>query len=95
VEVDGDEAREGPNTTNRGGAKCTSDPKSSDTKTVYLKVWDSKVGSAVKELIGRTVQFGKYACCIVKGKTIPGTPLCMRCWCWGHPFKICRAQAVR
>jgi hypothetical protein len=67
---------------------------SSDMKTVYLKVWDSKAGSAVKELIGRTVQFGKYACHIVKGEGIPGTPLCMRCWHWGHPFKICRAQAV-
>jgi hypothetical protein len=67
---------------------------SSDTKTIYLEVWDSKAGSAVKELIGRTVQFGKYACRIVEGKAIPGTPLCTRCWRWGHPFKICRAQVV-
>jgi hypothetical protein len=67
---------------------------SSDTKTVYLKVWDSKVGSAVKELIGQTVQSGKYACCIVEGEAVPGTPLCTMCWRWGHPFKICRAQAV-
>jgi hypothetical protein len=29
VEVDGDEACKGPNTTDRGGAKCTGDPKSS------------------------------------------------------------------
>jgi hypothetical protein len=28
---------------------------SSNTKTIYLEVWDSKAGSAVKELIGRTV----------------------------------------
>jgi hypothetical protein len=59
---------------------------SSDMKTVYLEVWDSKAGSAFKELIRRTVQFGKYACCIVKGEAIPGTPLWMRCWCWCHPF---------
>jgi hypothetical protein len=67
---------------------------SSNTKTIYLEVWDSKAGSAVKELIGRTVQFSKYACHIVKGKAVPRTPLCQRCWHWGHPFKICRAQAV-
>jgi hypothetical protein len=29
VEVDGDEAHKGPNTANRGGAKCTGDPKGS------------------------------------------------------------------
>jgi hypothetical protein len=77
-----------------GPIRLVNNSLSSDTKTVYLKVWDSKTGSAVKELIGKTVQFGKYACHIVEGKAIPRTPLCMRCWCWGHPFKICRAQAV-
>jgi hypothetical protein len=77
-----------------GPIRLVNNSPSSDTKTVYLEVWDSKAGSAVKELIGRTVQFGKYACHIIKGKAVPGTPLCQRCWCWGHPFKICRAQAV-
>jgi hypothetical protein len=77
-----------------GPIRPVNNSPSSDMKTVYLKVWDSKAGSAVKELIRRTVQFGKYACHIVKGEAVPGTPLCMRCWCWGHPFKICRAQAV-
>jgi hypothetical protein len=77
-----------------GPIRPVNNSPSSNTKTVYLKVWDSKAGSAVKELIGRAVQFGKYACHIVKGKAVPGTPLCMRCWRWGHPFKIYRAQVV-
>jgi hypothetical protein len=78
-----------------GPIRLVNNSPSSDMKTIYLKVWDSKAGSAVKELIGRTIQFGKYACCIVEGEAVPGTPLCQRCWCWGHLFKICRAQVVR
>jgi hypothetical protein len=78
-----------------GPIRLVNNSPPSDMKTIYLEVWNSKAGSAVKELIRRTVQFGKYACRIVEGKAVPGTPLCTRCWCWGHLFKICRAQAVR
>ncbi|KAF9471348.1 hypothetical protein BDN70DRAFT_820121, partial [Pholiota conissans] len=52
-------------------------------------------GSAAKLLIDKTLLFGKKACFICATAANPGTPLCTRCWRWGHPIKVCKAFQPR
>ncbi|KAF9470544.1 hypothetical protein BDN70DRAFT_909506 [Pholiota conissans] len=68
---------------------------SSSTSTVYFNIWDSQQGSAAKSLIDKTLLFGKKACFIRAAAANPGTPLCTRCWRWGHPIKACKASQPR
>jgi hypothetical protein len=62
------------------------DSPKSDTCTVYLNVTDLVSGARAKGLIGKTVQFGQYALYFRVARANPGSPLCSRCWQWGHPL---------
>ncbi|PPR04569.1 hypothetical protein CVT26_002446, partial [Gymnopilus dilepis] len=54
--------------------------------------WDSQSGSRAKELIGKPFMFRTHKLVIEAARSNPGTPLCTRCWRWGHPAIIaCRA----
>jgi hypothetical protein len=69
-------------------------PKS-DTCSVYLNVADSVNGARAKALVGRTVQFGRWVSVFKEARANPGSPLCMKCWRWGHPSQACRAPQIK
>jgi hypothetical protein len=71
------------------------DSPKSDTCTVYLNVADSVSGARAPCLIGKTVQFGQYASYFRAARANPGSPLCSRCWRWGHPLSACCAPQLR
>jgi hypothetical protein len=76
-------------------ARVVRDSPKSDTCTVYLNVADSVSGARAKGLVGKTVQFGQYASYFRAARANPGSPLCSRCWRWGHPSSACRAPQLR
>ncbi|PPR07657.1 hypothetical protein CVT26_001603 [Gymnopilus dilepis] len=57
----------------------------------YFNIWDSQSGSRTKELIGKPFMFRTHKLVIEAARANPGTPLCTRCWRWGHPAIACRA----
>ena len=71
------------------------DSPKSDTCTVYFNVADSVSGARAKGLTGRTVQFGRFVSTFRAARANPGSPLCARCWRWGHPTSACRAPQIR
>ena len=76
-------------------ARVVRDSPKSDTCTVYLNVADSVSGARAKGLVGKSVQFGQYASYFRAARANPGSPLCSRCWRWGHPASACRAPQLR
>jgi hypothetical protein len=70
------------------------DSRFSDTATVYINIMDSVSGANAKALTGRTVQFGRWAASFRTVRANPGSPLCIRCWKWGHPTAACRALQI-
>jgi hypothetical protein len=76
-------------------ARVVRDSPKSDTCTVYLNVADSVSGARAKGLVGKTVQFGQYASYFRAARANPGSPLCSRCWRWGHPLSACCAPQLR
>src|SRR6267154_111200 len=66
--------------------------KGSDTATVWFDIHDSQSGAARSALAGKSIQFGSHSCLIHGAKANPGSPLCQRCWRWGHSTRSCRVQ---
>lgn len=64
-------------------------------KIAYFEVHDFQSGAIAKSLIGALIMvFGKL-CRIGPAALSTGTPLCQRCWRWGHVSHSCRAPGVR
>jgi hypothetical protein len=70
------------------------DSRFSDTATVYFNLDDTVSGANAKALVGRTVQFGRWAASFRMARANPGSPLCIRCWKWGHLTSACRALQI-
>src|SRR6267154_411362 len=66
--------------------------RGSDTATVWFDIHDSQSGAARSALAGKSIQFGSHSCLIHGAKANPGSPLCQRCWRWGHSTRSCRVQ---
>ena len=66
--------------------------RGADTATVWFDIHDSQSGASRKALDNKTIQFGPSSCLIRGAKANPGSPLCQRCWHWGHSTRSCRAQ---
>jgi hypothetical protein len=43
----------------------------------------------------RTVQFGRWVSTFKEARANPGSPLCTKCWRWGHPSQACRAPQIK
>jgi hypothetical protein len=67
----------------------------SDTTTVWFDVVDSQSGASAKALINSSIQFGLASCLICGARANPGTPLCQRCWHWGHSAHTCTSHAPK
>jgi len=67
--------------------------RGADTATVWFDIHDSQSGTSAKALFNKTLQFGPSSCVIRRARANPGSPLCQRCWRWGHSTRSCRAQA--
>jgi hypothetical protein len=65
----------------------------SDTATVWFNILDSQSGTTAKRLVSSSFQFGSSSCFIRMARAHPSTPLCQRCWRWGHSTKACHSQA--
>ena len=65
----------------------------SDTCWVYFDIWDSASGFNAKKLIGQTVVINGVPCRIQGANTHVGTPLCQKCWKWGHDQRFCRSTS--
>jgi hypothetical protein len=70
------------------------DSRFSDMATVYINIMDSVSGANAKALTGRTVQFGRWVASFRTARANPGSPLCIRCWKWGHLTAACRALQI-
>ncbi|KAF9537270.1 Gag-like protein [Agrocybe pediades] len=62
--------------------------------TAYLDIWDSKSGSRAKKLINQSVMICGLCCFIREASAHVGTPVCQRCWKWGHSEAGCRQRAA-
>ena len=63
-----------------------------DISTAYFDIWDSQSGARGKALHGRTFHFLGSVVRIAPSNASPGTPLCTRCWRWGHAAGRCKSQ---
>src|SRR4051812_19638693 len=78
-----------------GPARVAHDSGAATTATVYFNVWDTQSGAKAKALINRPFLFHGRQCKIMPARANPGSPLCIRCWRWGHTQNGCRAKAIR
>src|SRR6267154_802031 len=67
--------------------------RGSDTATVWFDIHDSQSGAARSNVASKSIQFGPSSCLIRGARANPGSPLCQRCWRWGHSTRSCRVQA--
>src|SRR6267154_2471957 len=78
-----------------GPPRISPTSQNSDTAVAYFNVWDSQSGTRAMNIIGRTFYlFGKVVKILMAEASL-GTPLCTRCWRWGHPTIRCRTHAPR
>jgi hypothetical protein len=75
----------------QGPLRVVQDSAASDMATIYMNVADSVSSTRTKALIGWTVQFGQFRA----ARANPGSPLCQRCWKWGHPTTACWGPQIK
>src|SRR5262249_722784 len=64
--------------------------RSLDTARVYFDISDTQSGVMAKKMVNRYLAVGPAACRIMPAPIRVGTPLCDRCWKWGHTSLQCR-----
>jgi hypothetical protein len=70
---------------------CTS--WASQVAQAYFEVWDSQNGTQARALSRGCFHFASKTVTICLTGQSVGTPLCRKCWKWGHPNKHCPKKA--
>src|SRR5215813_2184058 len=75
-----------------GPPRVVQDSSTSQTASAYFEVWDSQAGTRAQALIGCQLQWGLGVVTVRKATANPGTPLCQRCYRWGHIATQCKQR---
>jgi hypothetical protein len=67
--------------------------RASQVAQAYFDVWDSQNGTRARALQGGHFHFAGKTVTICLTSQSVGTPLCRKCWRWGHPDKHCPKRA--
>jgi hypothetical protein len=67
--------------------------RASQVAQAYFEVWDSQNGTRARTLQGGRFHFAGKTVTIRLTSQSVGTPLCRKCWRWGHPDKHCPKRA--
>jgi hypothetical protein len=67
--------------------------RASQVVQAYFEVWDSQNGMRAHTLQGGRFHFARKMVTICLTGQSVGTPLCKKCWRWGHPDKHCPKRA--